>query len=262
MTCWGNAVVNRDVNGNFSFKTYDTEGRVEYEVDQGKSVKPDTHTTVRRPDAGYALREFHTLPSRAGGDHIRRSSGGLTLSPTADRTITSEYDHLGRVVTVTQSATYSFEPDLATSDATFVAGAGTLTEYNAFGEDCLLHHAGRKRQSGGHVLLFRQGRPADVQVDPMFYATTYQYDVFGNISIETQYAKPAFVINENTLPTFTSTTGRQLAKRPAGYDRVTFYEYDALNRKTSESLQSFGYSSFDNIILTQHTTNRTHHLRL
>jgi len=39
------------------------------------------------------------------------------------------------------------------------------------------------------------------------------------------------------------------------YDRVHVYEYtNALIQKDSESLQSFGYSSFDNIILTQHTT--------
>ena len=255
----GNATQSRDINGNFSFKIYDTEGRVQYEVDAGNYVTGYGYDAFgdRTQITRYATALSGTLLLSPGvsyspSDMQRR----VPVSATSDRTIVSQYDTLGRVIAVTQPATYTFEPDLQANDAVGMESATTITQYNAFGEVVASGLTGGSTAAISYSFYDKDGQLI-AQVDPMGYASTYDHDVFGNITTQTEYSRAVFVSSPDTLPTFVATTSVTSPNNPAGYDRVTIYRYDQLNRKTFESLQNFSYDSFDNVVLTPHTGSRT-----
>jgi len=251
----GNAIQSRDVNGVYSFKMYDAEGRVQFEVDAGNYITGYVYDAFG--DRTQVTR-YATPLSAAITPGSQFTSSDLQLrihaSPTTDRTITTDYDTLGHILTVTEPATYTFEPDTQANDAVFVASEITRSQYNAFGEVVAsTRDVGNGKAATTYSYFDRDGRLI-AQVDPMGYGTTYDHDVFGNVTTQTEYAKTAFVSGTDFLPTFRTTTSANSPNDPAGYDRVTVFQYDALNRKTSESLQNFEYYD-DN--LTRTTGSRT-----
>src|SRR6201999_2110697 len=92
----GDAVMNRDVAGNYSYKTYDALGRVEYEVDN------DGYVTQHKYDS-YGnqtdlIRYANGIEDTTPGEPLSSSQIQSMLSPddTRDRDIRTTYDQLNR----------------------------------------------------------------------------------------------------------------------------------------------------------------------
>lgn len=225
---FGDAVANRDVAGNYSYKTYDKLGRVAREIDALGYVsgyERDTFgdaTTFGR--AAVAL----SLPAAATSAQVQGALAGLSLD--GARLVTTEYDQLGRAVQVTEPTTWVSD---GAGGSGYEAAKVTQNTYNAFGE---VVQTGVRVNSEVFVATTSyydlRGQVIGT-VDPLGYVTTQQYDSAGNVIRHTEYANST---GGNADP-------EQLVL-PEGNidDRVTVYGYDQLNRKTSETRLNVEYS--------------------
>ncbi|MCK7478975.1 MAG: hypothetical protein M0C28_17630 [Candidatus Moduliflexus flocculans] len=225
----GNAVVNRDVAGNYSYKVYDNLGRVKYEVD------PEQFVTEYRYDAfgnQLSLTRYATALNLVGradpAAALSEADVAVLLaqqSPAehaADRIITSAYDLVNRVVETRQPEIYSYDSGSATNPY-FTASPTTRNEYNAFGQltrQRTLLNTNSSADSGNWIWAdvystynARGQKAADVNA--LGYLTLYEYDALGNLTRQTEYADA-----------WSSATNPD--------NRITEYVYDRLNRKVEE----------------------------
>ncbi len=248
----GNAVVNRDIAGNYSYRIYDQLGRVRYEIDTEKYVTGHQYdrfgnetTTVR-----YAGQYVGTL----SGTPINLADVTAVTLPTSaanDRTITQTYDRLNRLATVQMPAVLVFDPNAGSTagGTSYTAGAKTVYTYNAFGQVVISAQraTGTSTETYANTYFYydRLGQRV-ATVDPMKYVTTYTYDANGNVWTESQYAKPitigqgGWVAPTSTSPgsvgTPVQTPSSGGTNDPAGYDRIHTRIYDKLNRLVWESV--------------------------
>jgi YD repeat-containing protein len=134
---FGDAVSNRDVDGQFSYKVYDQHGQVAYDIDALGYVTSYTRTAfgevktlTRFNDKPAPLAAGKTLTTVSASDFalcIKRNAA-------ADRSINTRYDLLGRVTKVSEPITDLFDQHAIASSYVTGAGKTTDTAYTAFGE--------------------------------------------------------------------------------------------------------------------------------
>ena len=230
---FGEAVVNVDVNGNYSYKTYNSLGQLSYEVDALGYV-----TGYQRDTFGgtTSLTRYAVATSLNSNANIPLLDAQITqtiapLSHDADRTITTVCDQLGRVSKVNEPATWTIN----------ASGTGRFTSkqtnygYNAFNNTSV------SVLYGGDISTMRWTRHYFDQKgqeigtgDAMGYITTQQFDAVGNVIQQTQYA--------NALPG-NFPPGGLVIPTASTDDRTTIYSYDLANRKTSETRVNVEYST-------------------
>ena len=222
---FGDAVANIDVAGNVSTKAYDNLGRVSYDVDALGYV------------TGYQRDAFGDVTALTRYANAVGVNAGVTTSganvPTAtqvaqalvpggaDRTITTQYDQLGRATQVTQPATWVNNG----AGQGYVAAAVTRNTYNAFGQivqASVLDDAANDVWATTTNYYDQRGQQIGT-VDALGYVTTQGFDAAGNMISQTQYAQAAVGWTPAALPVPTSSVD----------DRTVLYTYDALNQKTS-----------------------------
>jgi len=256
----GNAYRSRDVSGNYSFKIYDSMGRVLYDVDADNFVTSygydsfGNQTSITR----YATPLSSPLPTNTSSVVVGDITSRLVNS-SLDRTITTTYDSLNRVIQVTQPSAFNFEPGSAGTDYQFFAAATAVTEYDAFGEVI------RSRQLVNPITstyadtyyYYDNVGNKTAEIDPLGFITKYTYDGVGNVYSKYEYAKAlaAGIWNTSTFGTPVVTTVFSSKNDSAGYDRETIYSYNQLHQKTSEILQNLDYFSYQEV-LTEVTANR------
>src|SRR5262249_7805639 len=113
----GDAVVNKDTAGNYSYKSYDAKGRVRYEIDAERNVTEHVYdsfgqeTSVKRYAAPIDLTGLSPTQEIAP-DVVANKLSQQGISTNADnRTIQKQYDNLGHLRWV-------FEPSVFYYDAT------------------------------------------------------------------------------------------------------------------------------------------------
>jgi YD repeat-containing protein len=248
----GNAIANQDAAGNYRYKTYDAQGRTTFEIDQQGYVtgyEYDSFDEVTRTTRyATALNLNPAVRSDFTTDSVKAA---LAVQPTQDRSIQTRYDLLGRVTRTIEPQALLYDKAQRISGSDYASAAKTTdTFYNGYGEAYKTSEYGI--DASGNVVTrvntrytvrdSRGQKTAElslVAVDSTGetgYLTTWDYDAFGNITQQSEYANsvkaaPAVFIEAARL-------GTGFAPPTADInDRVTRYEYDYSNhhRKTSET---------------------------
>jgi YD repeat-containing protein len=239
---FGEAVVDQDVDGNDSYKAYDTDGRLAYEVDADGYVTGYQYDAYGEQTA--ATRYATAIDTTALGDtwsdgeplSVEQIQASLTASP-LDRTIATTYDIQGNKLSVTQPAVTYTNSDGSTGTGSPV----TTFTYDAYGNVTSQSVLVQGSPAQGNAVwattynYYNALGQKTMSVDPMGYATTWTYDAFGDSVGTTEWATPiatSGLVAGGTLP------GNPPAGNPAttGADRVTECTYDVDGNKTSESV--------------------------
>lgn len=260
----GNALVNRDVAGSYSYKVYDRLGRLRYEID-AKSYLTEhrydvfgnetqliryaapVNTAARVPGAIWT--EADVLASR-------------TVNDAADRTLVTDYDRLNRATRITQPVVFNFEPNQSVAGgAGFSAAPATRNEYDSFGQlirQSKLLDPAADRWSVVTYYYDRRGYKT-AEVSPHGYLTTYTHDETGDLKRQVEYARAlsAGSWSPSGYAAPIVTTRATAPDSPTGYDRETVFAYDRLNRKTGEIRVNVEYSEVGGQTVTARLGDRT-----
>lgn len=240
----GNAARTRTRTGlstfQYEYKTYDALGRLVHDVDALNHVTAFTYTSF--DEQKTVTRHSVAMAGAPGnGSHWTAAEVATRVnSDTAARTVTTSYDNLGRKIEVKQNTgSYYFNSSGAgfnpLSAQTVFDAPITKYEYNVFGD---LHRESAKIDAdswretwhyydtmGREIRTIEELRgPREPGDRPTGYHTARSYDALGNLKLTIEYASLA---NSGASGDFT------LPGTPfeANDDRITGYEYDALNRK-------------------------------
>ncbi|SEL71591.1 YD repeat-containing protein, partial [Roseateles sp. YR242] len=239
---FGNAIMNVDVAGNVSYKFYDKGNHVVYDVDAMGQV-----TQYTRDGFGDAVEitRYATALTRQqldNGPAVRPSAPQIaaiiagSLSQGDSRTVLTEYDQLGRAVTVREPTVFTVDP---TTGAAGQTGKTTRNAYDSFGALVLTRSLLSGSEANGTWADTYQyfdvlGRLVD-KVDAMGYRSTSSFDAFGNVASTTEYATALTAGSWSLGSAGTAATSQD--------DRRVEYTYDQLNRKTSETRKSVVWST-------------------
>lgn len=153
----------------------------------------------------------------------------------ADRTLTTSYDRLGRRTAVAQVAVTYYKANGSTASGS----PTTQFTYDAYGDlvkQSVLIEGTAGQSDAKWAETYRHyddlGRNV-LTVDPEGYATATAYDARGQATSTTEYAR---ALDTESL-TVDSRPGAPAAGGASiGFDRVTKWEYDALGRKVTETV--------------------------
>jgi YD repeat-containing protein len=242
----GNAVANRDVAGNYSYKAYDKLGNVSYEVDSLGFVTGYTRNAMgevtRLVRFGSATALANGNPPSLSAAQVDTAINAAGVNHGTDRNLLTQYDRAGRAVRITEPQTYVYDPDAASGGQYFIAGKTTRNTFDAFGNltrVALLKNAATDSWTSTTNYFDKRGQQT-AGVDALGYLTTQAFDAAGNLSAHTEFA--------------TAITGwngaSPAAAAPAAIsnadDRTTLYVFDRGNRKTSEVKVNVEYSDSSN----------------
>jgi YD repeat-containing protein len=113
----GNAVMNRDADGKYTYKVYDALRRLKYEIDARHYVTEygydafGNNTSVKRYSNPLNFGAVAGLQAHGEGTKFTLAEMSPRLIPdqSSDRVITTQYDVLNRAFLVTQPAVFSFD---------------------------------------------------------------------------------------------------------------------------------------------------------
>jgi YD repeat-containing protein len=231
----GNAVANIDVAGKTSYKVYDLAGRVRYEVDTVGHVTGYERNTFGEAEkvTRYAVRTGLPTQTTAAAVALLPSANATKavedalkpLDHTHDRSISSTYDKLGRVIQVREGTFYTFD---SVTRASKPDAKKTAHTYNAFGDVVKTRVSGLADTEAVDTYFYydRLGHQV-AQVDALGYVTVREFDATGNMTASTEFAGKLNPGGWNA-----EAHGLPL---PSADDRETTWTYDRLNRKTTET---------------------------
>ncbi|MGC7420834.1 hypothetical protein ACPWME_20030 [Pandoraea pneumonica] len=236
----GNAVANRDVAGNWSYKTYDRQGNVLHDVDALGFVTQYSRdaygqvTQLTRYNSPIAVANGAHAPT---ADEVRAALAALPPAGAANRVITTVYDQLGRTVRVTEPQSLVYDSSASGTAQYFMGGRTTQNTYNAFGDlvqIATLRNAVTNQWTSTYQYYDRRGQQV-ATVDALGYLTTQNFDSVGNMTVHTEYAT-ALANGQWNLTAFA---------RPAtsSDDRTIVTDYDSANRKVRETRVDVQYST-------------------
>ena len=248
---FGQASINLDVAGNYSYKTYDQLGRLVSEVDANHNATRHVYSSlVGQSDSLTRLDASATFTdsTSVSADAINAAVTAVLASGTP-RSVSTTYDLLGRQSTTSDKyskldlsgAAYSF--DASTAQGGNWVGSTSYT-YDVWGglvaSDILLD---RVANTANRHAITRYGYNLQGalirQVDAQGYVSDHQTNAFGEDTRVTQYAStinpdgdlwaiPASALADQS-PTSTSATG---------HDRISTTTYDRRGMKLSDGLSS------------------------
>ncbi|WUR15025.1 DUF4214 domain-containing protein [[Empedobacter] haloabium] len=238
----GNAVRNRDVAGNVSYKSYDLAGRVSNEIDALGYVTH--HKRNSFGEVAALTRYADAIPGIESYDPAQRAKvlKQREAAP-ANRVVRTEYDLLGRAVKVTEPASSLYDTHSLSGEPQLTAARTTVTRYNGFGEVAERNVYGADAsgkaltQAASTLYYYDQRGDKRAQVDvldataPKGYLTTWKYDDAGRLT-ETQEFATAIGKWDAAQSLWTATSPQPPASASA--DRTTVYTYDANGNKLSE----------------------------
>ena len=237
----GRAVVQKDVRGHYSYKSYNVMGQLAHEVDQEGYVTAYYYDAFGQQSGltRYAAKldtgtGAFTSSGWVAGQSMSRAQVASGIVPGNDRGITTTYDLRGNKSSVVQTAVGYYK-----ADGNAAAGSPTTQfEYDAYGQlakESLLLEGTAGQQTARWASTFRYydalGRNT-LTVDAEGYATGTAYNATGEAAETIEYAR--------TLPTQGLTTATRpgtpaMGEAVTGFDRITRWQYDALGRKSVET---------------------------
>ncbi len=262
------AVVQKDTNGNFSYKVYDRQGQLAYDIDAEGFVTGYTYNAYGEQTGltRYANRLNTGAPAFAGW----QTGQAIGLAPlqaalvtsAADRTVTTTYDALGLSLSVTQAAV-----SYVTAFGTPSTGSPrTEFTYDRFGQ--LVKTAvliegtpGQANAVWANTYNYYDGLGRQIRrVDAEGYVTAWEYDAQGQVTQQIEYAR-AIATGGLTVGSLPATPASGDAS--IGYDRINRFTYDALGRRTSETVvrhyqREDGSQATSNVVTTIGYDNEGH----
>ena len=232
----GRAVVQRDVLGNYSYKTYDSRGLLAYEVDPSGYVTAYSYNAYGEQTG---LTRYATSVNVAGRGWTpltvsdMEAVGFLTPAPTQDRQLTFLYDQRGNKVEVQQSTLIWTRADGSTASA----APRTAYQFDAIGnlvKESTLIDAGDASHAEVWAETYHYYDEVGQRirsVDAEGYVTAWTYNLLGQASAITEYARAISTVGLSTavLPGLPDP-----GSEATGYDRTTSFTYDSLGRKATE----------------------------
>ena len=236
----GRAVVQKDVQGRYSYRTYDALGRLAYETDAEGYVTSYAYgafgdqTRLTRHAARINTAALTGWSAGQALGLLQMATAGVVASGANDRTLSTTYDLRGQKSAVVQSqvAYYTSAGALANGSPT------TRFQYDAYGqlvlESVLLEgEDGQANARWANTWHYYDVLGRDVlTVDAEGYATSTSYNATGEVVETIEHAR---ALDTAGL----TTTAKPGAPAPGdavtGYDRVMRWTYDALGRKAGET---------------------------
>ncbi|MGN6154075.1 MAG: putative Ig domain-containing protein [Lysobacteraceae bacterium] len=240
----GRAVVVKDAAGQYSYRVYDGLDRVIAEVDPLLNVSTYAYNAYGEQTSN--MRFAATLNTAASaftsagwttGKAMTAAeiAAGTNAGDAANRTITTEYDGLGRKTKVLLPALSYYK-----ANGTSTTGQPTTTfAYNAYGESVresvlLEGTAGQSDAVWADTWRFYDAAGRNtLTVDAEGYVTRTDYNATGEATKVVEYARAVSTASVNaTTPPSLPTAG----DATTGYDREIRWTYDVLGRKASETV--------------------------
>lgn len=199
---FGNAAAYLDVNGNLSFKVYDRQNQLRYEIDALGFVTEyrydafGNNTSLIR----YANSIAANLPPVPTTDvevqalfltEAQVNGWVSAVADTAqDRTLTTEYDALNRATSVIQNSVLTGAVNETSGVVTVSSQAPTtINHYNAFGELVKQSTATVGDTLDAYFYYDKMGRKVG-SLDAAGFVSVWEYDGEGNVTRQVEYAKP------------------------------------------------------------------------
>ncbi|WP_179197415.1 hypothetical protein PWP89_10605 [Stenotrophomonas rhizophila] len=238
----GRAVMQKDVLGNYSHKSYDSAGQLQFEVDAEGLVTGYTYNTAGEE---IELRRYANGIATTPGAVLQSSdiAGRLTPAVGADRILATFYDGGGRKLQVVE---VNYRQSRWDDSWDYYYGATRQFDYNIYGE--LVREAELLEDPGNYV--YRMGEYSTLsytytrwnqaayfyddagrktkRIDGDGYVTLWEYNARGEVTRETQLAQMEWYWAYDGSP------GSWKEPTSVGQDRVTEWTYDALGRRISE----------------------------
>ncbi|WP_160153352.1 putative Ig domain-containing protein [Microbulbifer sp. ALW1] len=272
---FGRAVANKNVRGHVSYKLYDSEGQVKYEIDAegyvteyGYDFKGNQTSVLRYAErwSGIGAQGFNEIQL---ADLEADLAASEYLDNDDNRTLTRLFDASNRITEVMQEKIEYFD------SATGVRKIGAPTTkytYNQYGELALEQvkisgddYVEGEEDSNPLYLstyhYYNDNGERVLTIDPEGYVTKWDYNLFGQVSLVTEFARAIDVstgldINEkpnDPAPVYSN------SPLPSGYDRVTQYLYDNRGLRTTESRLSLAFHSYsESVALTSTSSGAIH----
>jgi YD repeat-containing protein len=244
----GRAVVQQDVRGNYSYKIYDGQGHLRYEIDQERYVTEygynpygEQNSVVRyaNPIGTQSLALDGTPVSLAQ----IQTAGVIQPNAGLDRRIDTVYDRMGRKQSVSQPAISYFNQQ----GEELIAQPRTQYLYNAFGEliqESVLLESGPNERWAHTYHWYDEGGRRVMTVDAQRYVTTWGYDARGLLEWQMEYAR-ALADTVTLNPSAAKPQTPAVGDARIGFDRMMAFAHDNLGRRTIEALQGitteYGY---------------------
>ncbi|MBB3820951.1 YD repeat-containing protein [Xanthomonas arboricola] len=269
---FGNAIMQKDVRGRYSYKAYDTQGRLAYDVDAEGYVTSYGYNAFGEQSRLTRHVYKADIPTDSPAEYPETIDRYLQwMDSSEDRTVYTFYDRAGRKSSVgtmpppvppaltrasgEMQATY-WDQEPVERDLDWNATSRTTFYYDAFGnvrkEVVLLErdHWGTYTDLGYGTFAMTyhvydaNGREIR-RTDAEGYVTAYEYTATGQLAKQTEYASPITWANPEDVNYIS----------PSGNDRSTTYAYDALGRKVSETVtrraqDRFGAESVGSVVNT------------
>jgi YD repeat-containing protein len=282
----GRAVVQKDASGRYSYKVYDALGRVAYEIDQesyvtaygysayGEQTALIRYATKLQTDAS-AFASANWQAGQAISLAQMLATGSVVADGQSDRTIATTYNALGQKTLVQMSSVTYYKSSGYAEQGSPI----TTFQYNVHGdvvrENVLLE--GTMDPQNGNPVWASTWRWYDamgrntITVDAEGYVTAMTYNATGEVVKTVEHARATAVASlDVAVPPALPAPGDAVV----GFDRETRVAYDALGRKSSETvvrqfqrtdgssgqrdvITSYGYDGEDRVTMVAGETGTT-----
>lgn len=243
----GQAVMQKDVLGNYSYNTYDAAGRLQFEVDAEGYVTAYGYDAFGKQ---IRLQRFANPIAVPPGEAPTGVQVAALLVPAAaqDRIQYKAYDVTGNLVWTYETRVVQNEWDAEPHEE---LGGGAKAEYDLLGNlvregrmisaDTWLPVASEYVEWSQVDYYYDIAGRRTFSVDDYGYVTAWQYNANGEVVQEWQVARSGW---EPAEPTLMRSGWAEHGEAPGwdpdggtaelGFDRVTEWKYDAMGRKISE----------------------------
>ncbi len=232
------AVVQKDVRGNYTYKVYDVLGRAAYDIDAEGFVTGYSYNAYGEQTGitRYAGKLITTGLVAGRPISAAQVQAGVSEADPSNRTLMTSYDARGLKTQVTQPLISYYKANATTA----VSGNPiTVFVYDAYGqkvkESLLIEGTpgtGDAVWADSYSYFDSLGRQT-LTVDAEGYVSAWQYNGFGETVIATEYAR---AISTSGLSTITPPSLPAAGDATTGYDRRTVTTFDALGRKSSDTV--------------------------
>ncbi|NRR31473.1 LysM peptidoglycan-binding domain-containing protein [Oxalobacteraceae bacterium] len=241
---FGDAVATTDIGGVTSYAVFDKLGRKTADIDaQGYVTTYGLNAFGERAKLTRYATSIGAVSAPLSGTALAQR---LVKDGANDRTLTTDYDGMGRVILVREPVVEVYDPHSQGQSVLIHAGKTTATRYNAFGEviETSVYGADLQGKQVTDTAVTRTyydtaGNVA-AQIDALSakagaqqgYLTTFARDLAGNVATKTEYGSAMTSWSDD----WPSTLNGFLSAAPdTKLDRVTGYTYDGCNRVVTET---------------------------